>query len=496
LTTTSKKLRALSPRYNKKRWRHFLSQDNDGILYIEGVSVRTLQKKYGTPIYVFVEEDIRQRLRTFKNAFDYQKFRPQYACKCNSNLEVLRIVREEGFEFDASSIGEIILGLLADFEPEQITFTNLYKTEQDIYFASEVGVKAITMDSMEEVDKTIALAEKGQKKIPIMLRVNPMIQNGKYNTTTQKYGIPYKYMIKAINKVLKSEHILLKGFHFHGSNSGNPKNHILALSKIMNLVRYVHKKGVTIELLDLGGGFPSEAPKYNSGKYFDADEFAPKFLKFFNKIFEKYGIEKPTLIFEPGKSMVATAGIGIMKIVGIKDLGKKYSVITDASTYSVFPDILIAKCSYEILPATKMHQRRTQKYEVVGSTCDCLDVIEDNEKLPWLEENDLLSVMDCGAYSYVMSSNFNNLKRPSIILVSGDGTTKLIRRRDRYSDLFGPELDVLKIADPYELKKYYDLTRVNIEKLWAGNENDSSGGNGNGNGNGNGSVSKEPKVKK
>ncbi len=466
------KLRAISPRYNKKRWRHFLSQDNDGIMYIEGVSVKVLEKKYGTPIYVFVEQEIRNKLKAFKNAFDYNKFRPQYACKCNSNLEVLRIVREEGFEFDASSIGEIILGLLADFEPEQITFTNLYKTEQDIYFASEIGVKAITVDSHEELNRIIKVAEKGKKIIPVMLRVNPMIHKGKYNTKTQKYGIPYKFITKAINKILKSDKVTLKGFHFHGSNATSPKVYHYALSKIMNLIRYATKKGIVIEILDLGGGFPAEAPKFGPGKYFSPEEFAPKFMQFFNKIFDKYHIEKPTLIFEPGKSIVATSGIGIIKAVSTKELEKKYSIITDGSTYSMFPDVLVAKCYYDLLPATRMNQRRTQKYEVVGSTCDCIDIIEDNEKLPWIEENDLLAVMDCGAYSYVMASNFNNLKRPPIIMIKHDGSTRIIRRRDRYSDLFGPELDVLKLADPYELKKYYDLTRVNMKKLWAGNEND------------------------
>ena len=87
-----------------------------------------------------------------------------------------------------------------------------------------------------------------------------------------------------------------------------------------------------------------------------------------------------------------------------------------------------------------------------------------------LEENDLLAIMDCGAYSYVMGSNFNNIKRPPIVMIHADGSTKLIRRRDRYSDLFDPELDVLKMADPYELKKYYNLTRINLEKLWAGSD--------------------------
>ncbi|MFA6074111.1 MAG: hypothetical protein WC758_08390 [Candidatus Woesearchaeota archaeon] len=471
-------LRALSPRYNKKRWRRFLSQDLNGTMHIEGISVNTLVRKYGTPIYIFVEDEIRSKLRTFKNAFDYDKFSPQYACKCNSNLEVLNIVREEGFEFDASSVGEIILGLLADFEPEQITFTNLYKSEQDIYFASEIGVKAITVDSLEELDKVIRVANKGAKIIPIMLRVNPMIQDGKYTTKNQKYGIPYKFVAKAIRKTAKINNIKLRGFHFHGSYSYNPKNYVLALTKLINLVKIAKKQGVIIDMLDLGGGFPPEAPKaYRPGKYFDAEDFAPIFMKSFHNLFEKNNLEKPILVFEPGKSMVATSGIGIIKVVSIKELGKKYAAITDGSTYSMFPDVLVSKCAYDILPITKMNQRRTQKYEVVGSTCDCIDVIEDNENLPWLEENDLLSVMDCGAYSYVMASNFNNLKRPPIIMIRKDGTTKLIRRRDRYSDLFGPELDVLKIADPYELKKYYNLTRVNLEKVWAGNENDNNNEN-------------------
>lgn len=480
IQTMPKKLRAIPSRYSKKRWRHFLSVDKDGILHVEGVSVRELQRRFGTPLYVFVEDEIRHRLRSFKNAFNYCQFKPQYACKCNSNLEVLRIVREEGFEFDASSVGEIILGLLADFEPNQITFTNLYKTEQDIFFAGTVGVRAITIDSLEEVQKVINVANHQKKDISIMLRVNPMIQDGRFTTKSQKYGIPYNYVRKAINKVLSCSYIRLRGFHFHGSYAHTTKGYYLATKKILNLIKYANKKGTVIDMLDLGGGFPPEAPKvYRPGKYFDPQEFGPPFINFFDNLFEKEGIPKPTLIFEPGKSIVATAGIGIIKVVSIKDLGKKIAVVTDSSTYSMFPDVLVSKCSYDILPATDMNLRRTQKYEIVGSTCDCLDVIEDYEKLPALEENDLLAVMDCGAYSYVMSSNFNNLKRPPIILLRSDGSAKLIRRRDRYSDLFGPELDVLKIADPYELKKYYDLTRINLEKLWAGNEsgNDSNGKN-------------------
>lgn len=466
-----KSLKPISQRYRQPRWNHFLEQDQDGILHIEGVSVRDLQKKYGTPLYVIVDEEIRKRLRNFKDAFDYPLFKAQYACKCNSNLEILRIVREEGFEFDASSVGEIILGLLADFDPYQITFTNLFKTEQDIYFAATVGVQSITIDSIEELERTRVVAQNLKKPIPILLRVNPLIEEGEFTTKHQQYGIPYHKVKKAINLAEKYPYIDLRGFHYHGSYAYSSKSYFKAFDKVMDLVLYAKSKGVITYTLDFGGGFPAEAPKaYRPGRYFEAKDFADRFVKHVDRAFEKHSLPRPTIVFEPGKSIVATAGIGIMKVVSYKDLAKRGMLITNSSTYSMFPDVLVSNCSYEVLPATDMDLRRTQRYDIAGSTCDNIDIIASNRKLPLLEPNDLLAVMDCGAYSYVMGSNFNNLKRPPIVLIREDGSTKLVRRRDRYSDMFAPELSVLKIADPYELKKYYNLTRINLEKLWNGTD--------------------------
>ncbi|MFA6383215.1 MAG: hypothetical protein WCX17_02230 [Parcubacteria group bacterium] len=204
----------LSKRYLKARWKHFLSQDVDGILLIEGVGVIDLQKKYGTPLFILIEEEIRAKVREFIHAFDYVPFKMRYASKCNSNLEVLRIIREEGAELDASSIGEIILGLLADFLPEQINFTNLYKTEQDIMFAASVGVHSITLDSLEELDMAVTISEKFKKSIPIMVRVNPMIHEGKYNTQHQQYGIPHAYIRGGVDKNKRGKIFKIKRIPF------------------------------------------------------------------------------------------------------------------------------------------------------------------------------------------------------------------------------------------------------------------------------------------
>ena len=227
LTPKKKHERENIPRkYLRARWKHFLSQDKNGDLLIEGVNIKEIVKKYGSPIYVIVEEEIRKKCRAFIEGFDYTPFRPQYACKCNSNLEVLRIIREEGFDFDASSVGEIILGLLADFRPEQITFTNLYKTKKDILFALELGVSVITIDSIEELKIAISAGEQINKVVPIMLRINPMIKEGKFSTKKQQYGIPYSLAKKAINLIRDNPIIRLKGFHFHGSYAQIGRAHV------------------------------------------------------------------------------------------------------------------------------------------------------------------------------------------------------------------------------------------------------------------------------
>ena len=132
----------------------------------------------------------------------------------------------------------------------------------------------------------------------------------------------------------------------------------------------------------------------------------------------------------------------------------------------MLPDPIIYHCHYDILPATKMNCEKADTFTIFGCTCDCIDILGKNRQLPNLEENDLLAIMDCGAYSNVIASNFNTIKRPPMVMITEDKTTKLIKRRDKYSDMFSPELDVLKFAGPKELKKLYKSYGINIEKNW------------------------------
>ncbi|MEK7619001.1 MAG: diaminopimelate decarboxylase [Patescibacteria group bacterium] len=458
----------ISRHYHRSRW-DYLGQSPNGILTIEGLPVTDLAKKYGTPLYVMVERSIRKRFREFKKAFPYPKLRVQYATKCNSNLEIMRIANQEGVELDASSTGEVILALLADFSPQEITLTNLYKTFQDVLFAARVGVLAITADSLEDLELIESVGKRLRQKIRVFLRFNPIIELGTYSTKKLQYGIPYALYKRACEIAVKSPYINPIGLHFHGSYIYNSKVYFLAAKKMLKvaehlLVDYKHK----VSYIDLGGGFPVA---YGDEQVFHPADMGKRFSDFFIKQVYKIGLPLPNLIFEPGKFCVANAGVGLVKVLSKKRTGRLRTVIVDGSTYAFLPDpIIYNDAVYDILPATKMGQRRYQDYRISGCTCDSIDIIAKSSYLPRLKQNDLLAIMDCGAYSQTMASNFNSLRRAPMVMVNEEGVPRLIRRRDRFSDMFAPELDVLKVADPHELQRYYNLFRININKLWGEHE--------------------------
>ena len=454
----------ISRKYLKPRW-PYLQQDAKGTLHVQGISIKFLAERYGTPLYILVESEIRNRIKRFKKAFYYNKFRPQYASKCNSNLEILRIMREEGMDIDASSVGEIILALLADYDPKEITFTNLHKTEQDIMFAAKVGVQAITVDSIEELERVAKVAQKMSMRIRIFIRINPMLEHGEYSSRRQQYGISNGDVKKAIRMAKQAKYVDLVGLHFHGGYITHPVVYELAAQKLIKYIVYCKSMGIRIRFLDLGGGFPFQ---YTDEEVFQPEDVGEHFVKRFETMISKAGVSPPILIFEPGKFMVANAGMGLVRVISKKRRAKETMLVVDGSTYAFLPDVLAYKQFYEILPATAMRKRRTHEYTVAGCTCDCADIIGEKRWLPQLENGDLLTVMDCGAYSNVLASNFNTLKRAASVMVRENGTVRLIRRRDRYSEMFAPELDVLKVADPQELKKFYDLSRINIDRLWNG----------------------------
>ncbi|MBW2964373.1 diaminopimelate decarboxylase [Candidatus Woesearchaeota archaeon] len=440
--------------YLRPRWG--FASVNNGSLAIQDNEVERIAKRFGTPFYLTVESEIRVRLRRLKNAFPYSNLKPQYAIKCNSNIEILKIVREEGYDADASSVGEIILSMLAGFRPEQITLTNLYKSENDILFAARLGLNAITIDSLEELEKTARVAKSCEAPIRIFLRFNPKIEFGEYTTTKHQYGIPIDHAKEAINKAAVAENIELVGIHWHGAYVPDPEVYHRAMRMLIPLVAYAREMGCDTHQLDLGGGFPVE---YGDKRIFTPEEMGPALIEEFEELLAQHGLPQMKLIFEPGKFIVANSEIGVMRVVSVKDLGVKKVIVVDGSTYAMLPDPLTWACEYHVLPANNMDIPPEEEYDIYGCTCDYLDKISKSRRLPALKEGDLLAVMDCGAYSNVMASNFNALKRPPMIMIKEDGSLKIIRRRDRYSEMFANELEVTKTENAHQLKNIYNLIR-------------------------------------
>ncbi len=464
----------------RERWEDFLSQDKRGMMMIEGAPVDAIVQKYGTPVYVMVESEIRSRLRRFKKVFP--GYNLQYAVKCGSNLEILRIAREEGFDLDCASVGELILGLLADFKPKQLTLTNLFKNEQDLHFAAKMGIQVITADSIEDLEHIAQTAKKLKKHIDTMIRVNPMLQIGSWSTRGNKYGIPISYIDRAIDLARRSPYVDFQGFHFMGGYVYSPRVFKAAARTFVKLIKRCQDRGIKVKRLSLGGGFPAAIGEQEAFPIEAMRDF-PRYMK---RLLERNGIAHHIdIILEPGKSITLNAGIGLMRVIAKKRLGQNSRmVIADGSTYNFIPDALVqSEIHYDVLPASQMNSRRIHKVTVAGNTCDCWDLIVKDIEMPKLRAGDLLAVMDVGAYAQVMACNFNTIKRASMIMIYPDGTTKLIRRRDRYSEMFAPELDVLKVAGPNELEKYHNLYRVNIDKVWRGSlAKKKKNGNGNGNG--------------
>ncbi len=467
-------LAAVNKRFFRSRWKSFLKQDKDGVVHVHGVSVKDLERRYGTPLYILSEEEIRTRFQRMHKAFaDYPRLKLQYPCKINSNLEVLRLAREEGCDLDASSVGEIILALLADFQASEITFTNLHKTDQDILFAARMGVRHITCDYYEEIVKVHEVGRRLGRKIDILLRINPLLEWRGYSTCGHKYGIPLDEAKEAIDIAMKKSHVRIKGFHFHGGYISSPRPYMEAAAVLVELAQYAREKGAEIDIIDLGGGFPRETM---AKKVFQPEEMGTKFIRYFRELLEEHGFsddELPELVFEPGKFILSAAGMGLMKVISRKVLPKEqHMIVTDGSTYGFVPDVLFdKKCQLDILPAERMDSPRIREYMVAGNTCDHWDIIASKRKLPKLEEDDLLMIMDVGAYSHVLASNFNNMKRAPMVMVRENGEVNLIRRRDRYSEMFAPELDVLKVADKHELLYYTNLSRASLSRHF----NDQSG---------------------
>lgn len=408
-----------------------------------GCDTVKLAEKYKTPLYVMSEDYIKDRLREIRKDFldKHPKTMAVYASKAFLTKEMARIIKKSAMGMDVVSGGELYTAIQVEFPMEKIIFHGNNKTIDELELAIENNVGRIVVDHLEEMDIIEEIAKKYNKKVHILFRISPGIDSHthKYIQTGQvdsKFGIPLdeKTIKAAMEKVLKLEFTELLGFHFHiGSQISDNGNHIKAIQIMMQLMKKVKDEyGFIVKELNTGGGY---------GIHYSEGEERKPLAYFTDSIIEEiedrckeYELERPLVIIEPGRWVVGEAGITIYTVGAIKEIPgiRTYVSIDGGMPDNPRPSLYEAK--YEAIVINKAGEELTDVVTVAGKCCESGDILIWDLKVPKVETGDMLAVLSTGAYNYSMSSNYNRIPRPAVVMLS-EGKDRLIVKRENYDDI-------------------------------------------------------------
>lgn len=459
----------------------------DNHLHVDGVDVVELAREHGTPLFVFSESRIRhniERLRKSAAVIDCP-LKICYAAKAMSTLGILRAVKDAGSDIEVNSGGELWKALKVGFTGDQIIFNGTSKEEWEIENAIEAGIYAIQVDSLFELALIEQAAERLGKSANVSLRLVPEIETGTHSglqtaLLTSKFGMMPEEAFEAFSKYKNSPHVNLRGIHLHiGSQNPEPHAYADAFQMLWETLVRIHKEtGTRLEHINLGGGFPvnylrdrSHAPEFprEQLEMFSAD-FEPASAiddawKLVRSIADDTGtadvLDGITLLVEPGRSIIADAGICLTAVRNAKsrpvDQSKTQDpkskmdewLLTDAG-FNILLSMETYKWYYHLISAERAGQTHDHEYKLAGPLCDGGDVyfdIEGHGRLPdhrllpsSVRPGEILALLNCGAYSLAQASQYNGRFLPPVVLVRVNGSADLIRKRETFEDLVGSDL--------------------------------------------------------
>jgi diaminopimelate decarboxylase len=405
-------------------------------LYVGKIECRSLAEEYGTPLYVMNEPRITDNIQRLRSSFTelYENIRIHYACKANSGLAVLTIVRQEGCHLDAVSPGEIYLSQKAGFKPDQVLFTGNNVKDQELSFALKANVR-ITLDSISEIRRLSRMPRSESTEVAI--RINPEVGAGHHDHVitggrNAKFGIWEEQAREAATEAEKGG-LEIKGVHMHiGSGILDAEQFLPAIRRFMEIAAEVQEAcGNDFEFIDLGGGIG--VPYKPTDPVLKLDDFASKIVGTFLEAKEKNGIGgSPFLCLEPGRYIVADAGLLLTEVNTIKKTPHRTFVGVDAGFNDLIRPAMYGSY-HHILNSTNMAAPH-REVDVVGPLCESGDVFARDRKLPEPREGDILAILNAGAYGYSMSSQYNSRPRPAEVLVS-DSESEVIRKREGLHNL-------------------------------------------------------------
>ncbi len=426
-----------------------LNINEAGHLTFAGYDTVELAQQYGTALLVMDEERIRSRCREYIRAMERYLpagSHPLYASKAFSAKGIYRIMQEENMSIDVVSAGEIHTALRAGFPMERAYFHGNGKTDRDIRFAMDSGVGYFVCDNTEELDAIDREAAARGSCQKVLLRLTPGIDphtHEKINTgkVDSKFGaaIETGQAEALILRALGKKNIALLGYHCHiGSQIFDPTPFLDAAQMMLRFAADIRDRhGYSPKLLNLGGG-PGVRYTENDPRI-DYTEFVCAIGAQIDTLCWELALERPAILMEPGRSIVADAGITLYTVTGIKKIPhfKNYVAIDGGMTDN--PRYTLYGSTYTVLPANRMKDVGNFFCTIAGCCCESGDLIQENVLLPEPQRGDMIAVLTTGAYNYSMASNYNRVPRPAVVMIGRDGPYRIVRR-ETYEDLLACDL--------------------------------------------------------
>ncbi len=419
----------------------------DGILYFDGCNTVELAKKYGTPLYVMSENDILERFSQLKEAFTdkYPNARVAYACKAFCTLAMMKICEREGMCIDVVSGGELYTAIKAGFPPERIEFNGNNKLPEELEAAIDYGIGRIIVDGIGELKLIEDICARKDKKANILYRITPGIKADSHDyiitgKKDSKFGMPQdeEELYNEVKRAIDSPYVEFLGFHFHiGSQLFDKEPYIQALNVTLNHIKNIKDRyDFDIKEINMGGGFGVTYTDENRKPY---GYFLEPLIERVKEFYKEENAELPALVIEPGRSIVAEAGISLYTVGRIKNIPgiRKYVSVDGGMTDNIRPALYQAK--YDGVIANKASCQRNDKVTVCGKCCESGDILMKDIEMAEPETGDIIAIFSTGAYGYSMASNYNRNLIPAVVLVK-DGRDELIVRRQTYENMLSNDI--------------------------------------------------------
>ncbi|MFB9888006.1 diaminopimelate decarboxylase [Balneatrix alpica] len=403
----------------------------DGQLHVEQLPLSAIAERFGTPCYVYSQGAIRQAFADYQQALGSYPGLICYAVKANSNLGVLNLLARLGAGFDIVSMGELERVLAAGGTASKVVFSGVGKTAEEMRRALEVGVKCFNVESIAELHRLNQVAGEMGVQAPISLRVNPDVdaKTHPYISTglkENKFGIDIALAPEVYQQAAQLPHLRIEGVDCHiGSQLTEQQPFLDALERLLMLVDTLAEQGIALKHIDIGGGL---GVRYR-------DEQPPKPQDYLGKVIERirpYGLE---LMMEPGRSIVANAGVLLTRVNYLKPTEHKDFAVVDAAMNDLIRPSLYS--AWQAIEAVQPRSGEARCWDIVGPICETGDFLGKERELV-LEEGDLLAIRSAGAYGFVMASNYNTRPRAAEVMVAAD-QAHLVRARETLAQLWAGE---------------------------------------------------------